>query len=207
VLSFDHVIVAVADLEEAAERYLRDHGLGSVPGGRHVGHGTGNRIIPLGSDYIELMAVIDEGEAAGSPLGAWVLSRLEEGEGPSALCLRTDDIDVVAARLDVAPIGMSRSNAEGALLSWRLAGLEAALTRPPLPFFIQWDMAPELHPGLIQAHHRTTPRGIAWVEMAGDREEVARWVGESSLDIRVVASEPGIRAVGIAMEEGELTLR
>jgi hypothetical protein len=60
---------------------------------------------------------------------------------------------------------------------------------------------------MVRTNHRTTPRGIAWVEMAGDREELARWVGESSLDIRVVAGEPGIRSVGIATEEGELILR
>jgi hypothetical protein len=207
VLSFDHVIVTVADLDAAGERILRDHGLASVPGGRHEGHGTANRIIPLGPDYIELMAVVEEEEATASPLGAWVLSRVEEGEGPAALCLRTDELDGVAARLDLAPMAMSRSNADGALLSWRLAGLEAALTRPPLPFFIQWDMAPDLHPGRIPAPHRTAARGIAWVEVSGDRGELARWLGMNSLDIRAVDGAPGIRAVGIATKDGELVLR
>jgi hypothetical protein len=206
VLTFDHAIVTVADLDAAAERYFRDHGLASVPGGRHEGHGTGNRIIPLGSDYIELMAVVDETDAAASPLGAWVLSRLEEGEGPSALCLRTDDLDAVAARLDLAPVAMTRSNADGELLSWRLAGLEVALTRPPLPFFIQWDMASALHPGRIRAPHGIEVRGIAWVEMAGESEELARWLGETSLDIRLVSGEPGISAVGVATEDGQMVL-
>ncbi len=46
--SIDHVVLAVSDLDEAAERLRRDHGLASVPGGVHPGWGTGNRIVPLG---------------------------------------------------------------------------------------------------------------------------------------------------------------
>jgi hypothetical protein len=153
------------------------------------------------------MAVVDEAEATSSPLGAWVQSGVGTGGGPAAICVRTDDLDAVAARLDLTPIGMSRTNADGAHLSWRLAGLEVALTRPPLPFFIQWDMAPELHPGMTRARHAITARGIAWVEVAGDREELARWLGNDAVDIRVVAGEPAIRAVGIATEDGELILR
>ena len=67
VLALDHVIVTVHELDAAARRYHEEHGLGSVPGGRHAGHGTGNRIVPLGTSYIELMAVVDGDEAASSP--------------------------------------------------------------------------------------------------------------------------------------------
>ena len=89
VLALDHVIVAVADLDEAARRYDEQHGLTALAGGRHAGHGTGNRIVPLGGSYIELMGVVDREEAAASPLGSWLGRRLEEiGEGPAALCLR-----------------------------------------------------------------------------------------------------------------------
>ena len=48
-------------------------------GGRHPGHGTANRIVPLGSSYIELMAVVDRVEADSSPLGSWVERRLVDG--------------------------------------------------------------------------------------------------------------------------------
>ena len=74
-LAIDHVIVVVDDLDAAAARLLDEHGLASLPGGRHEGHGTGNRIVPLGPDYLELMAVVDADEAVGSPLGAWVAER------------------------------------------------------------------------------------------------------------------------------------
>src|SRR5687767_15772991 len=42
------------------------HGLASVDGGRHRDFGTANRIIPLGSTYLELVAVVDPGAAARS---------------------------------------------------------------------------------------------------------------------------------------------
>ncbi len=52
----DHVIVIVHDLDAAASRYYEQHGLASVAGGRHPANGTANRIVPLGTSYIELMA-------------------------------------------------------------------------------------------------------------------------------------------------------
>jgi hypothetical protein len=36
-LRIDHVVYAVRDLDDAAERFRRDHGLDSTPGGRHPG--------------------------------------------------------------------------------------------------------------------------------------------------------------------------
>ena len=75
-LAIDHVIILVEDLDAAARRYYKQQGLASVPGGRHPGHGTANRIVPLGSSYIELMAVVERIEADSSPLGSWVKRRL-----------------------------------------------------------------------------------------------------------------------------------
>jgi hypothetical protein len=66
----DHVIWATADLAAAAARMEREHGLVATGGGAHDGMGTRNRILPLGGGYLELLAVRDAAEAAGSPRGA-----------------------------------------------------------------------------------------------------------------------------------------
>ena len=58
-LSIDHAVLAVADLDGAGERIFREHGLASVPGGVHPAWGTANRIIPMGADYLELISVVD----------------------------------------------------------------------------------------------------------------------------------------------------
>lgn len=85
-LAIDHVIVPVENLDAAARRYYDQWGLASVSGGRHPGHGTANRIVPLGSSYIELMAVVDRVEADSSPLGSWVGRRLRDGGDRPRCC-------------------------------------------------------------------------------------------------------------------------
>ena len=166
VLAVDHVIVVVEDLETAARRYDDELGLASVPGGRHVGHGTGNRIVPLGSSYIELMAVVDRDEAASSPVGSWVERRLAEvGEGPGALCLRTDDIEAAARRTGHQPLAMGRTRPDGVQLGWHLVAHDAAFG-DGLPFFIQWHVDDADHPG---RRRRRAPRRCRGHRVGRDR--------------------------------------
>ena len=71
-MELDHVLIAFTDLEAAAREFEARLGLSSVDGGRHRDWGTANRIVPLGSSYLELVAVVDVGVAAGSSFGLWV---------------------------------------------------------------------------------------------------------------------------------------
>jgi hypothetical protein len=206
VLAFDHIIVAVRDLEAAAKRLWNEHGLGSVPGGRHPGHGTGNRIIPLGTDYLELMAVVDAAEASRSPLGRFVTAFTESGDRPMAVCLRTDDIASLADRLGLTPLPMTRTRPDGIELSWDLAGLDDALGDDRLPFFIQWHVAAADHPGRATADHAIPVEGLAWVECGGDRRTFDRRLGEHDLDIRFGSGAPGPHAFGVKTPTGELRL-
>jgi len=206
-IQIDHVIYGVQYLEAGAKLIESRHGLASKVGGRHPGHGTGNRIIPLGPDYLELMAIIDRTEAFESPLGRWVGEQVQNGDRFLALCLRTDDLDAVARRLDLETLSMSRKTPEGGTLSWRLAGLDRMMSPERLPFFIQWNVPPEQHPGRDEAAHRVRPLGISWVEMGGDAKRLTEWIGTDQLELRYVSGEPGIRAIGIGTEAGEITLR
>jgi hypothetical protein len=192
-LWFDHVIMTVRDLDQAAERLLEMHGLQSFPGGRHVGLGTGNRIVPLRDSYLELMAVVDPVEAKDSVLARWVEEQTAKGDRIAAWILRTDDVDAVAGRLGLTAEPMSRVRPDGIELAWRLAGLEVAMSTG-LPFFIQWDIDPDLHPG--RAGGADGP-GISWVEVGGDAEVLAQWLGPNDLDVRCVDGPQGIHRVGI----------
>lgn len=162
-MELDHVIIVADDLDVAATRLFADFGLGSLAGGRHAGHGTGNRIVPLGSTYVELMAVVDPAEAATSPMGRWAASHASASLRPSAVCLRTDDIQEVASLLGEVPLAMDREKPDGSRLSWQLAGLDGMLGTDNLPFFIQWHGDPTDHPGASPAPHRVTSRGIVEV--------------------------------------------
>jgi Glyoxalase-like domain len=207
-LRVDHVVLAVPDLDRAAARLLDRHGLASVPGGVHPGWGTGNRIVPLGRDYVELISVLDPATAASSAFGTLIGSVAADGERLFAVCLGTDDVDAEASRLGLEAVEGSRVRPDGRTLSWRSAGLDVAMRDRSLPFFIQWRDR-DLHPGLARAAHRGGPRGIAWVEVAGDEAAVRRWIGDGSLPIRFVEpdGDPGPVAVGLAAAQGEIVLR
>ncbi len=201
-LTIDHVIVAVADPESWAQRLADREGLAAVAGGRHEGTGTGNWIVPLGDDYVELMTVVDQVEAEASALGRWVLDETRTGDRLAAVCLRTDDIDEVARRIGREPEAMSRRTADGTVLRWRLAGLDAAMSDERLPFFIEWNVDGDQHPGRAEAGHRVQPDGITWIEYGGDAERLAAWLGDHALPIRWVDEPPGPRHVAIATSDG-----
>ncbi len=196
-LAIDHVILATRDIEATAACLEGDHGLASLPGGRHAGHGTGNRIVPLGDAYIEIMGIVDEAEAAASPMGSWLREMTAEGDRLAALCLRTDapGFDATAERLALRPLPMSRDAPGGLTLSWRLAGLPEAMADPSRPFFIDWQIPPDQHPARGSAPHRVEPDGFAWVELAGDPEAIRGRLGGEVAGVRVVeATELGVHA-------------
>jgi hypothetical protein len=146
VTELDHVVLAVRELDAAAARLAAEHGLTALPGGRHPGVGTANRIVPLGDAYLELMAIVDEDEASASPFGRLVARRLERGEGFAAWCLRTGDLDGLAAERGLEIVAASRLRPDGVELRWRLAGVAEAAADPSQPFLIAWDVPPRLHP-------------------------------------------------------------
>src|SRR4051812_38004865 len=112
----DHVVWATADLDAAAQRMEREHGLAATGGGAHDGMGTHNRIVPLGGGYLELLAVRDAAEAAGSPLGRAVTARLERvGEGLMGWAVAVDDVEAVAHRLRAGGAAVSRDGVTGPL--------------------------------------------------------------------------------------------
>ena len=166
-IDIDHVVVCVPDLAGAAREYEDRFGVSSVDGGWHSGHGTGNRLIPLGDSYIELLAVVESKEAKTSVWGTWVRHRAAV-PGADAVCLRTDDIEGVSERLDLQTTTMSRVTPDGVILDWRLAGLKQTLANG-VPFFIQWDIPEDLHPGRTPVEHPAGDVGLMSVTITGDR--------------------------------------
>jgi hypothetical protein len=125
-LRVDHVNFGTSDFDATAASLLESHGLASVVGGKHEGRGTGNRIVPLGSAYLELMGVVDAQEAASHPFGRWFTRQIAEGDRLLMWCVETDDIQAVAQRLGLEVESWTRETPDGTTLSWHLAGLEIA---------------------------------------------------------------------------------
>jgi Glyoxalase-like domain len=190
-MKIDHVIYAAEDLERASARIGDELGLASVQGGRHEGHGTHNRIVPLGGGYLELLAVADSAEASGSVIGQALQARLEDvGEGLFAWAVAVDRIEPVAERLDLPVTEIARQG-----LTARLVGVAEALNHPGLPFFIARDE------GVPDPGVGTELGGISWVEVACDAEELQRRLGGERRDVRVVDGNSGVHAMGIGERE------
>lgn len=205
-LSFDHVLIAVNDLSLAASDFRDRYGLESSEGGRHTGFGTANRVIPLGDSYIELIAVADEEEAAGSPLGRWVREMCSAGDRPAAVCLRTDDIEATAASIGSPALAMQRVRPDGAVLSWRLCGLESTLQDPALPFFIQWHIEPKDFPGSLPETHPNAGIDLAWVELGISEERLRERVGAQGPDLRPVQGT-GVVSVRLSTPHGPTVIK
>jgi hypothetical protein len=206
VFSIDHVVLAVADLDEAGERLWREHGLASVPGGRHARWGTGNRVVPLGDSYVELISVVDPGVGRTTELGRRLLDLVRDGRDRwFALSVADPQIEATASRLGLRVEEGARTRTDGVELRWRSAGIEDPGRDAWLPFFIRWDVPAELHPGRTPATHRASVTGIERVDVAGDPARFRAWVGEDAarLPVRIVGGEPGVRAVVLAADGGE----
>jgi len=206
-LRVDHVIYAVGDLDVAAARFRDEYGLGSVVGGRHPGWGTANRIVPLGRDYVELVAVIDPAEAGGSDFGRPVMKAVDSGQPLVGWAVATGDLQSIANRLNLEVTSGSRTRPDGSTLRWQLAGVAHALAAGAVPFFIEWDGPPELHPGAGFAEHDVTPRGIAWLEVAAMEDSLQAWLGDCDLPVRIAEGPRSLSAVAIDTATGEIVLR
>jgi hypothetical protein len=190
-VQLDHVVIAVSDLASAAADFERRHGLPSVEGGRHPGWGTANRIVPLGETYLELVAVVDESEAAKSSFGGGVADALDGGDrGFLGWAVRTDELDAIAGRLRLDVQAKSRARPDGSVLRWRFAGVEQALAEPCLPFFIEW--ADDV---VLPGRSATAVGALERLELEGDPERLAGWLGEHSLPVSVSRGSPTVRRV------------
>jgi len=206
VLRLDHVVYAVPDLDEAAVRFREEFGLDSTEGGRHERWGTANRIVPLGDQYLELVAAVDEPTAAETAFGRGVLERASGGGGWFTIAAVADDLDAVALRLRLEVGSGSRTRPDGQTVRWRMAGLDDPRREPWMPFFMTWDVPEDLYPGRVRTGHGGRTQGIAWVEVAGDLKRLRLWLGDDELPIRLTDGEPGIRRVAVGTSDREVVI-
>lgn len=175
VVRLDHLVICVPDLDEAGRVFEAAHGLVSISGGRHSGHGTSNRIIPLGDTYLELVSVVDSDEASESQFGSWVAENSTGEHAVAGVCLRTESLSLVAERLSLTVSSMNRVRPDGFTLAWRTAGIERMVT-DGLPFFIQWGVPEDQLPGKSTVAH---PAGVVErvsLTMTGDTTLLEPWI-------------------------------
>ena len=200
-LELDHVLLAAVDLDEASHVLEARHGLTVVGGGRHPGWGTANRIVPLGDAYLELVAAADEAEAACTAFGRWVLAGRASPFAPLGWAVRTANLDGQAARLGLTASDGVRERPDGSVLRWRLAGVDESAAEPFRPFFIEWAPGSSF-PGRGAAGSTHLDR----LELSGDEQRLAAWVGDARLPVSVRRGAPAVTAVVLRGDSGELAL-
>lgn len=133
---FDHLVVAIDDLDEASARWGAA-GLPAVPGGAHP-VGTENALVRgPGPAYVELIAA---GRDESNP---W-LDRVREARGPISWAVAVDDVEAArealgAAGFDPAPaVPGSRRTPDGDLVEWVVCDVDDGPYDWTLPFLIQW---------------------------------------------------------------------
>ena len=203
-MQLDHVLVAVPDLVVGVRAIEARLGLTSVEGGRHPGWGTANRIVPLGPAYLELVAVVDAGEAAAHTFGRWLTAAQPRG-GPFGWAVRTEELDRVADRLGLPVRDGSRATPDGRLLRWRTAGLEQAAAEPFLPFFIEWAEGTPL-PGRAAVTHPGGPLEITELALRGDADRLTAWLGGHALPVTIRPGAACLESVALAGPAGRVLL-
>jgi hypothetical protein len=214
----DHVLLPVAGLEDGAHRLREQYGLEAIPGGRHPKVGTANMIVPLGRQYLELIAVADPPEAAASRLGRRVTRALAEGRMFVDWAIRTGSMDAIRGKLlaagwNLPPVGEgSRRRPDGQLLRWRTQDVDAGAAPTPLPFVIEWDVPDGLHPGQAAASHPSGAKALRRVVVGARNPELVReqlqlLLGDSDLYQVRKAALDGIEEVVLDSPDGDVVIR
>ena len=205
-MAIGQVILGVRDLDTAT-RQFEARGFCVVDGGVHPGLGTANRVVPLGSSYLELLGVVDREEADGNEFGRALLRRIVDGDRLVRWSIRTNHIHRVSERLALTPERRRRLRPDGTMLTWQAAGLERSLREAWLPFFMQWD-DPSRFPGGLPVTHPVGECALAWLQLSTPEPgRLERWTeDEGELPLRVGSDGEGIDAVAIATPAGEMVI-
>lgn len=189
VVTVDHIIVSVGDLEEGSRQFLEMSGVEPVFGGLHPGRGTQNALVSLGPrTYLEIMAPQTDVDLPESVKPLLALDALT----PSGFAVSTTDMAGTLARLErhgyatSDPSDGSRALPDGGTLMWTTMGVTDPVIEPA-PFFIQW--------GETSPHPATTsPVGCTLQSLTVvSSQQVALERLFKALELDVIAEDAGGR--------------
>jgi len=155
-MQIDHLIYAAPHLEDAVADVERRFGVRATGGGQHMGLGTHNKLLALGSRiYLEIVAP-DPGQPEPDGPRPYGVDGVT-APGFVGWALACDDIDEALSRARTAGfdpgdvISGHRVTPSGTTLRWRSTA--NAMTAGVIPFLISWGDTP--HPAT------SAPAGLA----------------------------------------------
>jgi len=210
-MRLDHVSYAVShdELVDTIQRLGADLGASFVDGGRHPRFGTQNFILPLqGNMYIEVVAALEHPAAEQAPFGRAVHARADSGGGWMGWVVAVPDITPFEQRIGRAAVAGHRRRPDGVDLQWCQLGVNDLIADPQLPFFVQWVSPVSEHPS-----HGCQDVRISKIEIAGDADTLADWLGEPSnhpldnIDVEWVESEDGNGVIAVTFQTARGAVR
>ena len=193
-----------------------------------LGTTVGHKAFPLGGGvYIEVEGVIDPFAVAPGKEPWFAKKAVEFGtEVFGGFCLRVDtmgELEDIAKRLGgvvtsrpsqrTRPDGRIRPDGPGVrtFAAPFIAGQPYAWLLGK-PDWYYWGDRLYTHPSgqpVINAPALANPQGLAWLEVGGTEEEMKKWLGQSPSDfgLRFNGKTPGLYAIGVKTDQGEVVLR
>lgn len=207
-LRLDHVIYASGPdgLDAACDKLGGALGRPASRGGVHPRFGTRNAVVPLADrTYIEIVDVLDHPAADKAPFGQAVKRKVAAGGGWLGWAVSVADLAPVERRLGRRAVRGNRHRPDGVELRWRQIGVNGLLNDPALPFFLQWDSRPDMHPAAGADDELRLER----LTIAGSPDALAGWLDvpvEESLNkvglSWIADGQPGIVAVHVRTPHG-----
>ncbi len=208
-MRLDHLVYAAEHdgLDATADRLGKLLGIELAPGGVHPQFGTRNRVLAMsGGHYLEVVGVLDHPAADKMPFGQAVRARTVAGGGWLGWVVAVENLSGVEDRLGREAYEGHRTRPDGTTLRWQQIGVTGMQSDPQLPFFIRWISPPEEHP----SRGGNGAVDLARIEIAGDPQRVADWLGEPAshplddVEVDWIAPHgtPGIVAVQFQTPEG-----
>lgn len=198
-LTLDHLIHAGPKLDRLTNETARTAGVAPSPGGRHPGQGTHNALLGLnGGAYLELMAPDASGERGD------FLASIEDLRMPNlhAWCVRTDDADGCARRIeaagtDVRRVVAGRDTPDGDRLEWELLFPTGHPWAGLAPFFIDWrgsrhptrGLGSEVRLRLLALHHPRADELAGWLQELGIDSGFGATADEPRLEVAAAPAQ------------------
>jgi hypothetical protein len=141
------LVYATTDLARGIEQIDDLLGVRPTIGGRHLGRGTHNALVALGTDvYLEIIAADPDQPDPPTPR-LFGLDGLKEPR-LATWAAKSRDLDGVRARAAASNILLgritdgNRRRADGVMLAWRYTDPATVVSEGLIPFFIDWGESP-----------------------------------------------------------------
>lgn len=207
-LSFDHFILGVDDLNEAMTSFNMLTGVLPVYGGGHPTLGTHNALVSLGNgSYFELLS-IDPVNVTGSNS---TIESLKSHKLPKLIGWALEIVDLektaqalISADLSMSPLQKgSRKTPEGVVLNYEFAAIVGlSNTKNIVPFFIKW--VETAHPS------QTSPIGCHLQDVAlgvSADEKLITFLKNTGLAITITETDQPFLEIRFRSPLGEITFK